>query len=332
MSAPNHEHDLKSEQALESLLAGVDSRPQPPNSHENLVRQVVHAEWRMATNQRVRRRYFYLSAAASLLLGIFVSVSYFGTGAATTSFEQVAQIQKQVGEITITDQIVETGPDSIVALAWVNGSSIRLGENTRLSISSVEEVYLHKGQLYYDSTPSDLAGERLGNGNIVRIRTDNGMVTPLGTRYMTRVANGEVTITVREGAVSLQGNRGVVTAAAGQRMTSRGSRRAAVSNLSGYGKEWDWIEKTSPPIDTKGRNVYEFLSWVSDETGRSVRFESTAAEELARSGLIVGFGRIELEPSVALQLIMVSSDLDWRIADGAIVVFRRTLTGQHVIS
>jgi hypothetical protein len=94
--------------------------------------------------------------------------------------------------------------------------------------------------------------------------------------------------------------------------------------VTAYGNEWGWIEKTTPIWNTEGRSIFEFLSWVGRESGRSIRFDSARAEEIARSDSLIGYGQVDLEPSVALRVVMQTTDLDWSIDRGVVVVTVRS--------
>ena len=87
-----------------------------------------------------------------------------------------------------------------------------------------------------------------------------------------------------------------------------------------YGEEWTWIERTSPAFETEGRSIFEFLEWVCRESGRTLRFSTKEAEDTARSGAMVGYGRVELQPSQALRVVMLTSGLSWRQDNGVIYV------------
>lgn len=329
MSVSPHDNELKSDAAFESLLGKVEPRPKPPKSHEHAVRQVVHAEWRLATRRRRRRRWTLLSVAAGLVLAVTTSVTVLQPWRGGIVLDSVATVEKRVGDVTISGESVVTGKDSYVSLALVSGGSLRLDANTRIEIEAEDRIYLATGSVYFDSSPAVLARQQFATLSVSRLelRTDTAMISPLGTRYLTRIDGDTVIVRVREGAVVVDGSGFETTAATGQQLLLRGFNVPTVSAITSYGDAWAWIEKTSPPIETEGRTIYEFLDWVGRESGRTLRFGTEAAEQLARSSTIVGYGRMDLEPSVALRVVMLSTDLNWRIDDGDIVVFERPLSG-----
>ena len=106
----------------------------------------------------------------------------------------------------------------------------------------------------------------------------------------------------------------------GQRVQMTGSARPMLTNTSGIGAEWQWIEAVSPAISVDGMSVFDFLHWVGRETGHAIRFESATAESLARSTLLKG--SVNAEPRAELRLRMMTVDLDAQFNNevGAIVV------------
>lgn len=329
MSDREGQRELKTDEAFEALLGRAAPRPRPPRMHEEIVREVVHAEWRAATMQRRNRRLYY-SIAASIVVALIVAVAMLPGAMDTVTLEQVASIEKRVGDVTISDRSVTTGSDAFVALSWINGGSLRVDEETRITVESPGEVFLHSGRVYFDSQPIAMVDPMPNPGDVVlRIRTGSGVVTPLGTRFLAQTGRDGLSVMVREGEVSIAGSGFSSTAVAGQRLNSRAGGAPTITNVRSYGGDWTWVERTSPPIDTEGRSVYEFLTWVGRESGRSLSFGSDAVETLARTSLIRGYGRIDLEPSIALRVVMLSTDLDWRIEGAEIIIVEKVPVGHR---
>jgi hypothetical protein len=87
-----------------------------------------------------------------------------------------------------------------------------------------------------------------------------------------------------------------------------GSAQPSITNTSGTGSEWQWIEAVSPSISVDGMSAYEFLLWVGRETGHAVEFEAESAENLARNTQLKG--RVVASPREELRLRMMTVDLD----------------------
>jgi ferric-dicitrate binding protein FerR (iron transport regulator) len=224
-------------------------------------------------------------------------------------------------------QTIRTAGNAGLAMTWNNGGSLRLDENTSVSLTAANEIYLQHGRIYFDSDPvtttvAAVRGGRADGGqpDVLAIRTDHGVVTPHGTRYITQKLNDSLVVMVRQGKVSVDGAGFSANALEGERLLVSSNDAPVVVPVDSYGEEWGWIERTTPAWNTEGRTIFEFLNWVSRESGRPIRFESPVAEQLARTESLVGYGLVDLEPSVALRIVLMTTNLDWTIKDGAVVV------------
>jgi hypothetical protein len=300
-----------------------------------MIREAVQTEWQAVTGKRrSRTRLARFAIAASVLLAVIASFNMLrDAGIAPV---QVATINKSYGSIllgnqsqlnelsdfsTITaGQSIVTRTNSGISLAWGSGGSLRIDADTRIEFISAEEVYLRSGRIYFDSTPSELiAGSPGGSVETkFRIKTDHGTVTHVGTQYMTSSNGTELTITVREGHVSMVGNYHKETVLEGQQLKVTGSNRASVANFPRHGAAWDWVEKASPIADVDGHSVDEFLKWVGRETGLDIFYESPEAEQKALTGILKG--RVDMDPRSALKFRMMGEDLNWHIDGGTIKV------------
>ncbi len=325
MNRMNQEQDLQSERALEELLRQAEPRPSPPGQDEELIRQAVRAEWDQVTNRRIRtRRVTQFALAASILLVVFVSLFALRGLFDGVELQQVANIEKQFGDITFlsNDQAVETGKDSGLTLAWIDGGSLRLDQNTHVEFESGSEIYLQSGRIYFDSMPGGIPTV-ITNPNKAKltIRTDAGTVRHYGTQFITQTDGDELSVLVREGRVSVEATRVNETATVGQKLTVTRNGETTVQTIEVSGDDWHWIEKTSPSLTLDDRPIIEFLTWVSRETGQPLRLASRTVKEIVMTEVLRGVGNVVHEqPSIALRLYMPTTGLAWHIGDGVIVI------------
>jgi ferric-dicitrate binding protein FerR (iron transport regulator) len=321
--------------AVEALLKSATPRLTPPHEDERIVRDSLHEEWLAVTRRRSRQRFALRLAMAASAVLVF-AMAFHGLRTDTAEHVAVAAISKSFGSIYLlgerselrdlpdisaisAGQTVITGADAGLGLDWAEGGSLRIDANSRIEFLGGSRVFLHSGRVYFDSTGSDLAAAEQGTGaGTLQIDTEHGSVTHLGTRYMTFADESKLSVSVREGRVNIAGRYYDQTAIEGQQVTVSGSARPTVMNFSGYGEAWAWVEATAPPARLDGRSVYEFLSWVSHETGLGLEFDSAAAERLARTEQLRG--TVDTEPTNALRLWMMGVDLDWRVEAGMIHV------------
>lgn len=333
MNRSGDEIRLRGDAAVEELLEHAAPRPAPPIKDEAIVRDAVQSEWQAVTGRiRTRRRLTKFAIAATVLLGIMVAFN--ALQVSNAPIVQVATINKSHGSIYLlgqqsvlqelgghtaisVGQIIETGDGAGIGLAWGNGGSLRIDENTRIEFSSSDSAYLHSGRVYFDSQPAQFVTAITGSG--LQIATDHGSVKHLGTQYMTYTDRDRLTVSVREGRVAVDGAYVELTEAqAGEQLTVSGGARPSIVDISGYGEAWSWIETTAPTVDVDGRSVDEFLTWIGRETGLQITYESPVAEQMARNGILKG--NVDMDPRDELRFRMSGEDLNYRIDGGTIYV------------
>ena len=300
-----------------------------------MIREAVQAEWQAVTGKRrSRTQLTRFAMAASVLLAVIASFNVLRDSGIAPP--QVATINKSYGSIllgnqsqlhelsdfsTITvGQSIVTRTDSGIGLEWENGGSLRIDADTRIEFISADAIYLRSGRIYFDSTPSALIASVSGKSNAsnFRIETDHGTVTHIGTQYMTHASSEELTVSVREGQVAMDGNYHDETVREGQQLKIAGNTRPSVANFSRHGAAWDWVEQTSPVADVDGRSVADFLNWVGRETGLEIVYKSPEAERVAHAGILKG--KVDMDPRSALEFRMKGEDLNWYIDGGTIIV------------
>ena len=324
--------ELRSDEAFAELLGKVPPRSAPPAADEALIREAVHAKWQLVSGRHVRRRHITSFAlAASVLLAVFATLNLLRDPVSEIRNQQMATIEKQFGDISVNARIggdvemavieggavVETGSESGLALGWHDGGSLRIDENTMVVFEAVNQIYLKYGRVYFDSREGPLSLQPAKSGAAkLSIRTDHGVVRHLGTQYMTRVGADELVISVREGIVSIDGHV-TARASAGQQFAISGSGELSISETNGI-DDWEWVEDATPAVNLNGRFVAEALEWVSRESGRTISYASEGAEMLAKQAQLRG--DMELPPTRALEIFMMTVDLNARIEGEVIVV------------
>jgi len=326
--------DPGADDVLEQLLQAAAPRPAPSPDDTAMVREAVHTEWRKITGKRAyRRRMISYAMAASVLIAVFAAFNTFRVTA--PDVVQVAIIEKSFGSIYLlgesselretsdlsnltSGQTIVTGSGAGIALAWGNGGSVRVDENTRVEFTSTDSVYLQAGRIYFDSRPAVIAAPALtADAGAFEIRSEHGVVAHVGTQFMTAVDPDKLMVSVREGEVAIDGAFHDFTAASGQQVTLAGRQRPSVLDVSPNGEGWDWIARTSPPVVVDGRSLHEFLQWACREMGLELQYQGEA-ERVARYDAILK-GTIDSAPSEALRLRLASAALAWRIDDTGVI-------------
>jgi len=338
MTMADENETLGTDEAIEALLRKAPARPAPSGEDIASVRDAVRSEWRaISGRRRTRRQLVSLAAAATVILAVGFTVNLLRVPSALPV--PVATIDKPIGSIYLlgeqselretqdlaeltAGQTLVTGPDSGVGIAWNNGGSLRVDENTRVEFVSPDEIALHSGRVYFDSQPTSLqAGITQSSITSFAIRTNQGIVQHVGTQYMTGINGGALTISVREGQVKIESTHQQATAVAGQQVTVVGNNQPTYTNISRHGDNWRWVEQMAPEIDIDQRSAYEFISWAGRESGLEIRFASDAVERSAHETKMTG--SVNLKPQVALRTLLQTTDLDAHIQDGWIIINER---------
>lgn len=325
--------DESVEQAVERILGKASPRPVPSIEETQAVRDEVRTEWLALTNKRrVKRRLISWSIAASILVVVFAGFNTVRLGGMAET--PVASIAKSFGSIYMlgdnsellesnnvsvvtAGQTIITDAASGIGFAWAEGGSLRIDADTRVEFLSRDSIYLRSGRVYFDSQPDRLTGVPDTAAKLT-IMTDYGAVTHVGTQYMTTANADTLTISVREGEVRVENPSLLETASGGQQLQVRGGMATNVVNFKPYGDSWQWIEKMSPVADVEGRSLYDFLGWVSHETGLTLKFADDAVERFAKEDLLIG--TVDTDPTSALTSWMLTNDLEWKIEDGMILI------------
>jgi hypothetical protein len=209
----------------------------------------------------------------------------------------------------LAGQTILTASGSVAGLDWGNGGSLRIDENSRVRFVARNELELLSGRIYFDS----------GEVGEIRIVTSHGLVTHVGTRYMTMVDHDLLKVSVRSGRVVVDGEFHDGEAAGGQQLSVQGSARPTLLSISTWGPDWHWIEAAAPDFDADGETIYAFLLWVSRETGLTLRFSNDAVERVAREETFRG--TVSAEPRAALRQQMATVDLAYVIdEDGVLTI------------
>lgn len=329
MNKPSEDISVQRGDAVEALLEKAAPRPVPPAEVENEIRAAVYAEWQAVTGTARRRRQVRgFAIAATVVLALAAAFSTLLTPGVVPI--EVATIEKSQGSIVlevdrtgqvpadnlmvlVAGQTLLTAKDSVAGLAWNNGGSLRVDQNSRIELVSDSEIFLHSGRVYFDSAMADPDAEFL-------IHTTHGTVSHVGTQYMTRTTPASLIVSVREGKVDVEGTFHDQTAYEGQVVELTGSAPAIITNTTGTGRDWEWIEVVAPAVDLSGKSTFDFLMWVGRETGHEIRWASEDAERIARESQFVG--EINADPRSELRIWMLTTDLDARFdpAGPAIIV------------
>ena len=271
--------------------------------------------------------------AATVLLGVFAGLNAYRAPVAEAV--QVATILKSIGPVyllgeqaelretndlsnIVSGQTIVTGDDAGLALAWGNGGSLRIDENSRIEFTDDVSVFLEQGRVYFDSLPPSMFTEDdTRDAPVFALHTEFGQIQHLGTQYMSEVDSKTLIVSVREGEVSVDGKFYDKRVLSGQQATISGRQQPNILSISRYGETWSWVNRITPPIDVDGTSVYDVLKWACRELGLKPKFTDRAKAE-AQIG--VPRGTIDAEPAETLRARLAMASLVGKIEEGVIYI------------
>jgi ferric-dicitrate binding protein FerR (iron transport regulator) len=322
------EHEFTSDDAeIAELLREVGSRAEPSQELMNDVQAAVHAEWRQVVALRQRRRTFVWAAAASVCavaVGAAVSVQLMDHQG-----QPIATLQRADGEVFVAadgthwsrlsdGQRIAVGDyirsDAPAALQLDTGPALRVDRGTAFQVVDDDRLALNVGALYVDATPTN-------SPDALIIETHAGAVRHLGTQYQVRTRVDGIDVSVREGRVMVESERGNSIATAGEHLeiSTQGSVRRG--QITATDAAWRWASEVAPPFAIENESLAAFLAWIARETGRSLVYASAQVQSTAAN--VVLHGSIEgLAPDVALTAVLATTPFRRDEANAEVIEIR----------
>ncbi len=325
------------DKVFESMFSDVESRPQPPAEIEREI--FLHVEKQLEIQREVikrRKRFTYFAMAASVLLVLLIQPLFFRSSEPTDQGSAVGSVVKFFGEVTVTGkerqislerggqktplfagQLLNTASNA--GLSFQLGSSqnqVRADQDTELRLLSDCRLDLVSGRLYIDTQPRPPASQNCA----LQIDTQFGTVKHIGTQFIVASSNEAVQVLVREGRVEVNDGNQIHTVSYGQKGNLDASGIFRSELIQSHGTLWTWIEQLAPGYDIEGRSLNDFLEWFCRETGKKMTFESVEARTVAKGTVLHG-KHLDMEPMLALDLILQTNDLSWEEQDGTIHIF-----------
>jgi len=324
------------EDVLDTLFSYASSRPTAPADDEAAIRTAIFAQWQKATVRRKRKRYLSaLGLAASLVLTVIVVTNLQDPTQAVSNYEQLASLKAQEGDVFVhnieddnltahqladgqfyANQVISTNTGARMALEWKTGESIRVDENSELALISISEIELISGRVYLDTKHVIQAGSSFV------ITTFAGPIRHLGTQYMAGIKGKTVTLSVREGEVYLDAANAEILVHKGEQVSIGPAGKPEVRPVQTFGRMWEWTSLVTPELNLDGLSAFEFIRWAGRESGREVEFLDVATKKMSMETLLRG--KVNLSPDDALDLILLTSDIEAISTDEKILVRRRS--------
>ena len=338
----NDDEMTHDEAAVARLLRISGGRAEIPLSVESRVYARVQQEWRNSTTEPDASRVYdqvqrswkkqttrswilrwtlpVVVAASAALVAVLISQPQptppVGVGTVAKVISPVTGGSAfLLGEKVYTNTTIETDDGEGYSFLLARNESLRLDENSTLRIEAPDRFTLLRGRVYADT------GEHVYRNGALRIDTQFGAVTDIGTQFAVSLQDDLLDVAVREGRVDVRRDKVLLVAMSGERLTLDEQGGSTVDWLAATDDYWDWTTRLAPAFEIEGKSLMDFLKWASRESGRILFFADSevrmAAMRTDLHGSIEGFAPLE-----AIDSVLATTAFRYRIEPDRIVIER----------
>lgn len=318
-----NEVDLASQndRAVAQLMNLAGLRPTIPADVERRVHANVISDWQKITRrQKTLRWSATLALAASVVLAITfalhpapVSLQKLG------SVARVASTSDGQGFIVGSDvhrgDTIATSADESLSVSLANGLSLRVAEQSSIRFDAADEFTLTQGQVYADS------GQSIYRDHGITIHTLAGSATDIGTQFIVRYEDDNMSVAVREGRVDVLHDQDSYIAIAGEELLLQPGKSVVVAPISATDDAWSWAIALAPTFDIDKQSLLDFLKWASREMGKELVFADDDLR-MAAMGTILSGSVADFSPSEATRSVLATTQFEASINDYQIVISR----------
>jgi ferric-dicitrate binding protein FerR (iron transport regulator) len=283
----------------------------------------------MLGERRRRRLNLALAIAASiafiaLAAGWWFAANPFGARPVAATVAGITGTSRWIdrGGVIEVGRELRVPADGGVALATVDGRSLRLAAGARAEFTATNVLRLEAGRAYFDSQTVADAEHAPASRSFV-IETSAGRVTHVGTQFAVGVENERVAVSVRSGAVEIATQSAKI-------LVERGF--AVAIGLDGHmlernpiptsGTLWDWADELAPELAIEGRTLAAVLRQIAEESGRRLEYASEDVRAACAATKLHG-PPLDLGADGALAAVLATTPFDATIDEERVLISRR---------
>lgn len=269
-----------------------------PERSEDRVYATVRREWRrdgsrLRTGTRQRLLSLALVAAVALAVGLWIRPPADDSplpAAAGIVVRAVGNTLATGTELHVGDT-VRTDAGEGLSIRLADAESLRVDENTQVTIVAPNRFDLESGRVYADTR------DRIYRDRGIVVETTFGVVRDVGTQFSVTAGPAANGVDVREGRVDVERAGHTLVAIAGERLRLADDGTPSIEPISPYDPYWDWATALAPSFDSDDKSVLDVLRWAARESGRELVFEDPdlrlAAMRVDLHGSVEGFDPLE---------------------------------------
>jgi hypothetical protein len=312
---------------VEALLKIAGKRTVPNEQLKTEVYENVYKVWKQQNNiPFYRNRYILAAASLFILIGVY-SINLLSSNNSIALNSQISkeivlsgQIQRSLNQVNWsflkTDSRLNSGDyirttsNNRILVELNNGNTFRLDENSFIKIISEDKIELIRGQIYVESNENNT------DNNLI-IDTSMGSVRHIGTQYNIELKPESINISVRKGIVLVHKSDLTKEIKKGYVVSINNNGNYQQSPINSYDSKWQWTQNITKYYNIQDKTIYQYLNWVSNETGYSIIWDSNKSEKQSKkitlSGSIKG-----MKPIESLEVILPTTDFKYNISHSAI--------------
>ena len=293
------------------------------------VKQNVQDHWKQQLRANARKRMLWIFSGTMAACFFLVLLFWSSLVSIKPEPDPVAIVQTFVGHtsthepgshisnfisrksVVYTNSILETDPQARALLRIFGGVTLRIDASTRVHFESDSVLVLERGMVYLDTGKTHRR---------VTVSTSMGNVTDNGTRFQVRLNDNRIEISVQEGSVSLNQNRGQTHAiAAGNRLIANANGEILLNKFNLNDSETEGVDQMSSNFNLEGRTLMEFLLWITKQNGWTLKFSDPKIEK--NEGPVVLHGSVSaLLPQQMLAAVLPVCGLNYRLNNGVLII------------
>jgi len=317
---------------ISELLRHADKREAAPVHVKNRVKHQLKVHWQEKNKKRkTQKNWFVFGSVASVMslvmIMLFNGLLFKQEPAMTHVYLDRVQGQVKASDLTqyninndrtnmlLPGTMIETLYDGYATLSLKTGGNLRLNHNSQLIVNDNNAFTLSFGTVYFDS------GYGKGAKTPITIHTLHGDIQDIGTQFAVTSNKDQIQISVREGLIELNNKQGMQSLEAGYQLVSEEEGIFEKSKLSPQDIHWAWVNNVAPEFKLEGKNLNQFLTWISREHGLKLVFLESYIEQL--SELVTLHGDIkDLSLQQALDTVFSTTELNYQIDENQLQVFK----------
>lgn len=304
------------EDRVRVLMQRAGRRAEPPEKIRAAVYDATRSAWRGQLRKRTHRR--QLAVAASLLgCALLAGLAWLQQGGPVPA-RSVASVAAVSGHVRVradsgagdfTDvtrahsfeagEQIETAAASRITLRRPGGILIHVAAASELVWQSDDALRLKRGLIYIDT--EDASGP-----DGLEIITHTGRIRHVGTRFSVQVADLEVRVMVRDGAVRIGDSRAEQRLEKGYAARIAADGRITAAAIPAGEGPWYWLATDEPRFAVEGRSLHAVLSDMAQAEGVELSYGSAAVESSAHELQLHG-PPLTLDAAQAIDAVLLTT-------------------------